>query len=102
MPCILSGIGSIAFAITYIVRTYVHDEQTRRTAADQDYARGAFRAAAKSYHELAEKHSRSEHVAVYRVLADLPDEEFERPWAWRMYDDGVRHGRRRPGPGRHA
>jgi outer membrane protein assembly factor BamB len=65
--------GSIGGIIYTLVRAYAHDEQARRTAAEQDYARGAFRSAANAYHELADKHGRSEHAAEYRLLADLSD-----------------------------
>jgi outer membrane protein assembly factor BamB len=70
---VLVAVGFGAFVITYIVRAYVHDEQTRLAAAEKDYASGAFRVAAKGYHELAAKYGRSEHAAEYRLLADLSD-----------------------------
>jgi outer membrane protein assembly factor BamB len=67
---VAGGIGGVIYTI---VRAYAHNEQTLRAAAEADYARGAFRAAAKAYHELAEKHGRSEHAAEYRLLADLSE-----------------------------
>src|SRR5262249_15604067 len=58
--------GMLSYGGWRVVEHFAFAEENLRTEAEKDYQGGAYRNAAKKYHELAENYGRSPRAAEYR------------------------------------